>query len=99
MRAKATYTSDEIFDERKLIATYKPETDAAVIEQILQNTVTSSAYSRSLIWNDGIYNNYYELIYKPGAEYSEDSGDVDTVTSAILYTEPSRELFMQLTKK
>ncbi len=99
LREKATYTSDEIFDERKLIATYKPETDAAVIEQILQNTVTSSAYSHSLIWNDGIYNNYYELIYKPGAEYSEDSGDVDTVTSAILYTEPSRELFMQLTKK
>lgn len=83
-----------------LVATYRPETDAAAIEQILQNTVTDSAYWHSSFWNDSMATTYYQLVYKQLPDEAEyEDGLAETITDITLFPKPSRELFEQLIQK
>ena len=99
MSAESAYPYDTEMKDM-LVATYRPETDAAAIEQILQNTVTDSAYWHSSFWNDSMATTYYQLVYKQLPDEAEyEDGLVETITDVTLFPKPSRELFEQLIQK
>ncbi len=79
-------------------AVYKPDADAAAIEQILQNSVRERAIWNSAFWTPRMYDTYYEVSYYDDGEYVEDvaynaNRDLLTIT---LYPTPNRELWNRL---
>lgn len=79
-------------------AVYKPDADAAAIEQILQNSVRERAIWNSAFWTPRMYDTYYEVSYYDDGEYVEDvaynaSRDLLTIT---LYPTPNKELWNRL---
>ncbi len=80
-----------------LVASYRPETDAAKIEEILQNTVTDSAFWHTGLFGDSMVNTYYEVNYKNAVTW--DNGDEEIeLKMRTLYPKPSRELFASFIK-
>ena len=79
-------------------AVYKPDADAAAIEQILRNSVREQAIWKSAFWSPRMYDTYYEVSYYDDGEYAEDvaynaSRDLLTIT---LYPTPNKELWNRL---
>lgn len=89
----------EITDgDNKAVAVYTPETDAAAIEQILQNSVRERAIWNCGLWVPRMFDTYYEVSYYDNNGYEEDmsynaSRDVSTTT---IYPNPNKELWNRL---
>lgn len=81
----------------RLIATYRPETDAAKIAEILQNTVTSDAFWHTGLFGDNMVDTYYEVNYKNVVTW--ENGDEEIELNIIdLYPKPSRSYYESFIK-
>lgn len=80
------------------VAVYRPETDAAAIERILQNSVRERAIWNCGFWTPRMFDTYYVVTYYDNGEYDKDVtyDERRDVLTSTLYPRPDKAMWNRL---